>query len=546
MDLVKNIKLIILLALLLVAGFFLIKPQLIKNFGVMVISLDDGSKCSLNGGDVITQVGGNTVSNSVDFNNVERFVKANVYTTMVINNGPGGCVAARDGYFGVNVADIPSKNLKFGIEIQGSVESTFKPVQTLASDQMNKMIKALSKRIQIINLPESKVYSSGEDVKIISLSSESIGTLVMLGNFEATILREVNFDNGVGEFGAGNSTYSIKKLNESLVSISNSTYGIGQSFYLEKIKFHLLNITNNSATIEATVFTNDDIIQVLQSYIYVKYDSASQRYEYSVPVEISSDASDRFVAITKKLPTTYIAGSPTLEGNLVYYLDGVALNKLGIPFTMMGKKLDNISIVGFKRTAAEASKEKTEVEVAVSGKLPSELKMTDVKYFEPASREKILWLISIVIAVVSFFSIVFSQLRYKKIKLGGLIILLAGAGAVFVLGAAAIVQTFYGYGWIFDPASVAGLLTLVAFSSIQMILLAENIMKKKDFGFYIKYKKIFNLATFLNIAVFLFAFSMLFFWKGFGLTLTIGLIFGLIAKSIFKDFLKKQSTTAVS
>lgn len=546
MDLAKNIKLIILLALLLVAGFFLIKPQLVKNFGVMVISLDDGSKCSLNEGDIITQVSGNTVGNSVDFKNAERSVKANVYTTMVINNGPGGCVAARDGYFGVNVVDIPSKNLQFGIEIQGGVESTLKPVQTLASDQMNKVIKVLSKRIQIINLPESKVYSSGGDVKIISLSSESIGTLVMPGNFEVTILRGVNLDNGVGEFGVGNSTYSIIKLNESLVSISNSTYGIGQSFYLEKIKFHLLNITNNSATIEATIFTNDDIIQILQSYIYVKYDSASQRYEYSVPVEISSDASDRFVAITKKLPTTYIAGSPTLEGNLVYYLDGVVLNKLGIPFTMMGKKLDNISIVGFKRTSDEASKEKAEVEVAVSGKLPSELKMTDVKYFEPASREKILWLISIVIVVVSFFSIVFSQLRYKKIKLGGLIILLAGAGAVFVLGTAAIVQTFYGYGWIFDPASVAGLLTLVAFSSIQMILLAEKIIKKKDFGFYIKYKKIFNLATFLEIAVFLFAFSMLFFWKGFGLALTIGLIFGLIAKSIFKDFLKKQSTTTVS
>ena len=543
MDLVKNIKLIVLLALLLIAGVFLVKPMFMKNLGVMVLSLDPDIKCSLNEGDAITQVGGKVVSNSIDFKNAEGVAKAGVYTTMVVNGGPGGCIAARDGYFGVNVADIPSNNLKFGIEIQGGVESTFRPVQSLTADQMSKMIKILNKRIQIINLPESKVYSSDGDVKIISLPSENIGALVMPGNFEATISRDVMFENGTGEFGVGNSTYSIESLNGSLVSINNSAYGIGQNFYLENIKFHLLNVTNTSASIEATVFTNDDIIQVLQSYIYIKYDSTYQRYEYSVPVEISSDASYRFIAITKKLPTVYIAGTATLEGNLVYYLDGVMINKLGIPFEMMGKKLDNISIVGFKRTSTEATNEKTEVEVAVSGKLPSELKMTGVKYFEPASREKILWAAAIVVAASVISTLALGQLRYKKIKLGGLIVLLVGAEVVFVIGVAAMVQTFYGYGWIFDQASVAGLLALVVFSCIQMLLLAEKIMKKKDFGLYMKHKKILNLGMALSIAVFLFAFSMLFFLKGFGLAFTVGFVPGLLAKWILEDFLKKQSST---
>jgi len=543
MDLIKNIKLIVLLALLLIAGVFLVKPMLTKNLGVTVLSLDSDSKCSLNEGDVITQVGGKVVSNSIDFKNAEGVVKAGVYTTMVVNGGPGGCVAARDGYFGVNAADIPSNNLKFGIEIQGGVESTFRPVQSLTADQMSKIIKILNKRIQITNLPESKVYSSDGDVKIISLPGESIGALVMPGNFEATISRDVKFENGTGEFGVGNSTYSMENLNGSLISINNSVYGIGQTFYLEKIKFHLLNITNTSASIEATVFTNDDIIQILQSYISVTYDSTYQRYQYSVPVEISSDASDRFIAITKKLPTVYIAGTATLEGNLVYYLDGVVINKLGIPFEMMGKKLDNISIVGFRRTSVEATNEKTEVEVATSGKLTSELKMAGVKYFEPASREKILWAVAVVASVSIISTLALSQLRYKKIKLGGLIALLVGVEVVFVIGVAAIVQTFYGYGWIFDQASVAGLLALIVFGCIQMILLSEKVMKKRDFGLYMSHKKILNLGTALEIAVFLFAFSMLFFLKGFGLTFTVGFIFGLLAKWIFEDFLKKQSNT---
>jgi preprotein translocase subunit SecD len=458
---------------------------------------------------------------------------------MVVNGGPGGCAAARDGYFGVNVADIPSNNLKFGIDIQGGVQSTYKPVQALASDQINNIVKILNKRIQLINLPESKTYSSDGEIKIVSLSSESIGTLVMPGNFEATIMREVRFDNGVGEFGAGNNTYSMNLVNNSLVSVNNTNYGVDQSFYLDNIKFHLLNITNTSASIEATIFTNDDILQILQSYVFVKYDSTSQKYEYSVPVQISSDASDRFVAITKKLPTIYVSGTATLEGSLIYYLDGVVLNKLGIPFDMMGKKLDNISIVGFKKTAEEATSEKNDVEVAVSGVLPSELKMTDAQYFNPASREKIILATSILVAATIIFTIVFSQIRYKKVKLGGLIILLVGTEAIFVLGMAEIVQAFYGAGWIFDPSSVAGLLTLVAFGSVQMLFMAEKSLNKRDFGIYMSHKKIFSTPTLLNFAVFIFAFSMLFFLKGFGLALTIGLIFGLIAKSIFGDFLKK-------
>ena len=72
MNLIKNVRLIILAALLLASAFFLIKPLLSKSFGVVVVSVENDSKCFLNEGSVITQVGGNNVADSTDFKNAEN------------------------------------------------------------------------------------------------------------------------------------------------------------------------------------------------------------------------------------------------------------------------------------------------------------------------------------------------------------------------------------------------------------------------------------------------------------------------------------------
>jgi len=546
MNFVKNIRLITLVIILLASAFFITEPIFTKTSGVSVISVEKDSKCSLNGGDMITQVSGYVIDNSVDFNNAEKNVKKDEYITMIINNGPGGCVATRDGYLGINVVDISSKHLNFGIDIQGGVENIFKLGQNQTIQELNNVIEILNKRIKIINLPESRAYASDGNANIVGLSNEKIGMLVMPGDLEARISMNVKLKDNFGDLGVGNNTYTVKKLTNTSLSISNYTYEIGQNFYLEKIKFNLINITNNSAAIEAIIFTNDDIKQVLTSYGYLKYDANYQRYEYSVPLKISSEASDRFIQITKKLPTTYTAGTPILEGYLIYYLDGKAINKLSIPFEMMGKKIDNIQIIGFKRTMAEASNEQLKVEIAASGKMPVDLEMVDTKYFVPSMREKVLWLVGVSFAVVSLSVILLNYLRCRKIKFGVFIILLVITEVVCVLGAAAVIQTFYGYGWILDLASIVGLIALIIFTSIQMILLSERIIRKKDFGLHLKYKKIFNLTTFLNIVMFLLAFSMLFFWKGFGMSLITGFIIGiLLTKPIYEEILKK-STTAVS
>lgn len=547
MNLVKNIRLIILLLLLLVTISFLIIPLLNKTPGVTVLSLNKDSKCIFNGGDVISQVGGHTIGNSIDFKNAEKNVKEGEYITVIISNGPSGCIAAGNGYLGVNVADISSKTLSFGIDIQGGVENIFKPDNGLTKDQLNDEVNVLNKRVKILNLPDAQASATDSDISIIALSNDKIGMLIIPGEFEGRISRDVSLTDGSGEIGVGNSTYIIKKLTESSLSVNNYTYEIGQSFYLENINFNLINITNNSAAIEATVFSNDDIKQVLASYSSVKYDTDYKRYDYSVPLQLSSAASNRFAQITKKLPTTYTAGTSVLEGYLVFYLDGTLINKLSIPFNLMGKSLNSVSVIGFKKTVAEASTEMLKVEVATSGKLPAELSVADTKYFAPRLKEKVLLASAVGFSIISLVVLALVYLRYKKIKFGAFVILLAACEIVFVLGAAAMVQTFYGYGWVIDSASVAGLITLFASSSIQMLLLTEKTVRKKDFGFHFKYKKIFDLTTLLNIVIFFLAFFMLFLFKGFGFSLIIGFIFGvLLTKPIYDGLIRKQSSAAIS
>ena len=547
MNLLKNIRLIILVALVLVSVLFLVTPLLTKASGVVVVSVENDSKCFITEGSVINQVSGDLVANSDDFKNAEKNTKENVYVPMVVNNGPGGCVAARDGYLGINVADVSTKHLIFGIDIQGGIVNIFKPVTPLSSEQLNKVVETIIKRIQILNLAEMNAYASDDLINIVSLSSEKIGMLVMPGEFEAKILRDVNLVNDTGELGIGNDTYPFKIVNDTSITINSDNYGLYQKFYLENIEFRLINITNNTASIEATILNNEDVKNLLTSYSYVKYDQNYNSYEFNIPLEISAEASDRFVKITKKLPTTYVMGRPTLEGFLVYYIDGEVINKLSIPFDMMGKKLDNIAVVGFKKTMQEASNEKLRVEVAVSGKLPAELRMVGTKKFEPILREKFLWSTALIFAIIVLSVSLLGYLRYKKIKLGAYIVLLVLAEVVCTLGVASAVQMYYSYGWVLDTKSIIGFFVLMVTSSVQMILLTEKAMKKKDYAIYFKFKKILGATTLLNIAVFTLAFSMLFAWKGFGLALIIGFTIGaLITKPIYDDVLKKISSAAVS
>lgn len=542
MNLLKNIRVVAVLLLLLVFAYFLVSPYILKKSGVVVTSVDKDSKCGgIKEGDIITNVLGSYVQNSEDFKTMEKRIKANEYATMVVNNGPGGCTAVQDGHFGLSVADIPSNELKFGVEIQGGITTTLKTEKKLSETEVQNTVQILNKRINIYSLPEAKAVTSNAIIKINSLSTDKISWLIATGKFEAKVLEEVRLQDNVGKIPIGDNSYTAELINDSL-KVNNSVYRMNEEFELENIKFSLKNITNTSLLVEAAVFENKDIVKTLSSGS-ASYNSNARAYEFSIPIEISSEASARFTKILKKIPTSFVGKQIILNAFLVYYLDGNAVSQLNIPIDFIRQPIKQMSVIGFSNSAVDASNIRLKILSAVeSGVLPTGLEISGMEKYEPTLRIFSVEIFGSALGLVIIFVISVFYLRYKNLKFGLSVIALALLELVLVLETIAVAQQIAGASWVVNLTTIIGLIAVFVISNLQMIILSEQILKKKNLAISYKYKKLVSYPMFLNLATLTVGFLALFTaWRLLGLTVLTGVIFDiLLIKPIYNDFIKKN------
>ena len=543
MNMLKNIRFIVVILFLVAFAYFIFSPYVLVKSGVVVISVSNDSKCaSIKEGDVITNVLGNYVKNNQDFLSVEKNVKANEYVTMLINNGPGGCLAARDGYLGITASDIPSNEIKFGIDIQGGVTTVLKPEGNLSSSQLESIVQLLDKRINAYGLQETDAYASNSFIKINSLSSEKIGWLIETGKFEAKILEEVKLQENIGKIPVGDNSYSVEKLDDRL-KINNSFYKIGDGFELENIKFNVNNMTNDSVAIEGTVFENKDIVRVL-SGSSTSYNSNTRAYEFSVHVEITNDASNRFTKIVKRMPTTVSGNQVILNGFLVYYLDGRAVSHLSIPIETIRQSIKQISVIGFSTSMSDASITKSKVFGAlVSGDLTTNLQITGTEKYEPKLKIFSMEVFGSAIGLVAIAVLSISVLRYKDVKCGGLIIILGLIELFLIIGIISLLQQISGANWIINLTTIFGLIGAFVASSLRMVSGSEKILKRNEMAIHYKHNKLIGGNMTLNLAIIIIVFVFLFTYLRFvGLTLLTGFVFDvLLIKPIYLGFIKNRS-----
>jgi hypothetical protein len=543
MSLFKNFRVVLLLSLLIIFTCFLVSPYLFKKSGVVVTSVDKDSRCgSIKEGDVITNVLGSYIKNSEDFKAIEKTVKANEYATMIVNDGPGGCTAINDGYFGLVATDIPSKEIKFGIDIQGGVTSVLKPGKELNKTEIESVVQTLNKRISIYGLPEATATASDSLIKINSLSIEKISWLTANGKFEAKIMEEIKLEGNTGKIPVGDNTYSVELANDSL-KVNGSFYRANDKFELENVEFNVKNITNSSAILEATVFENRDIVKVL-SGAFVSYNTNAQAYEFSIPVEISDEASNRFTKVIKRIPTTFVGQQQIiLNGFLVYYLDGDFISRLSIPIELTRQKIKQISVVGFSTSMTDASDKKSKILGSiVSGILPTSLEIIRTEKYEPKLKVFSVEVFGSAVGLVVIFIVSVFYWRYRNLKFGIIVVALALLELVLVLGTIAITQQLIEANWTINLTTIVGFVVVLIISSIQMIMSSEQTLKKRNLLISYRYKKLVSASMVLNLAVLmlgsLFLFSA---WRFFGLTLLTGLVFdALLIKPIYKDFIKKK------
>lgn len=532
----KNIRLIILIILLILFSYFLISPFVFRRSRVIVSFVDEENQCSqIKEGDIVNQISGFVIGNSEDFKRAVGAIKAGEHVTMVINNGPGSCKALKDGYIGMDVADTPSNQLKFGLDIQGGEVIILEPEEILSFTELENEKEIIEERIKSLGLQETRVYTSDNTIRIVSLT-ESISTLIQPGNFEAKIGQGIEVENETGEIRLGDNFYDIEVIDEKL-KINDSYYQTDQIFLLENIKFKILNITNSSFSVEAEFLVNDDVTAVLSSLSFVRFNTDFRVYEFNIPLEISSEASNRFMKITKGLKVTFVGTQSLLEGYLIYYLDSEEINRLNIPFEMAGTEINNIAVVGFG-SREEVENQKSEIQAILESDRLAELEIIGKEKFEPKLRNTVLELSLLTALVIIASTTVLIHRRYKNKKVF-FIPLLTGIEVFCIIGIAALTQSFFAPGWILDLFSVVGLIVFSFVSFSLLIIKTEEKLKQKQIFLWRKHRRILSLSSFSYLLVFLIAFVLLFTSiKGIGFSLITGLFMGLITKPIYGEFFK--------
>lgn len=523
---VVSYRFVVLILFLVVSTYLLLSPLLFTRNGVLVAYMESDNKCdNIKVGSIITTIEQNLIKNINDLNEFLETVESEKYYSIVVDGGPGGCVALGNNNLGFGASGLPREGLKFGMGIQGGTKIILGTETSLTSVELDDLVNILKKRVGVLNLQESDVKISDDHIEITTLSAEAVGDLLMPGEFEAKIEQMVKLDGG-GTLIIGDESYEVAELEEK-IEVGGAVAGVGESFYLNDIKFGVLNITNESVTIDALFFDNSDVIDPLNAVKYVRYDPQFKMYQFVVFVQLSEDAGIRFANITNGLSINYIGPSPTLGGLLKYYLDGDSFSELNIPFENAGEILSDVSIMGFEKDMAGATESRRKVELALAGRLPVKLEIVRTERVEPIINHSLVLGVFVAMALLSFYLLYTST---KKIKSSTFGLLLLYAVVFCVFGVVAIVQKIFKPGWVFGVPSLIGLFTFLTFGTFRFVLLSKGrlLLKTKRYRY-------------VSILLLIFSFISLFTpFRGFGLAVMVGLLIDmLITKPLYAGYLKK-------
>jgi len=534
MPLIKDIRFLILLGLTLISIYLVVSPYFFKQSGVIVSSLDKNINCtSVKEGDIILEVGGNSIKNGDEFKKAVKNFKEGDYVTLIVNNMPGNCYIGRNGSVGINVVDVQSTKTIFGMEFQGGVRFVLVPEKNISQAVIDNLVGILDKRMKNLGLLQGTVKRWDEKINVTTLTEEKIGMLIAPGELQGVVSEEIKLQNNVGKLFVGNKTYSIDLL-ENKIKILNSSYGVKEYFKVDNISFEVKNITNSSVLLEAIFLENEDVKSTVSGET-VSYNSNSRKYEYAMPVEIKNETAERFINIVKKLPITSVGNKNLFNAFMRFYFDGKLLSQLSIPSDIIDKEIRVLSVIGSADSRNEANNDLSKIHASITGgTLPERLKIEYSERVEAGSRDKLVLMLFGGLTMLIFI-LAMVYLLSKSIKTGLVFDILILMELVSMFGLVIINQTYLGVGWLVDYMTLWGLLVLMLVISIEMFINVGYSVKSD------KYRSVFNKTRYMSVLIMIFGVCLFFTGlKNLGLVLFFGeLLHALLVKSIYTNEIKK-------
>ena len=446
----------------------------------------------------IKEINGNEVNTS-NFQEVVNDALPKVMLGISTNKEYAFLVSGRPN---IEVSDIPSNNIKKGLDLEGGTRVLIKPItnKEVSNKEISDLIKILENRLNVFGLSDIRIRSasdlSGDKfvlIEIAGVTREEVRSLIeKQGKFEAKIGDEVVFTGGK-----------------------------------EDIPF----VCRDDGTCAGVTGCFD------QGGVF------SCRFEFSI--RLSQESAKRHSEVTAPLEVNISGdGSEILSKNIDFYLDDKLVDSLSIATSLKGQEATSISISGpgsgSTQQAAydDALNRMDELQtVLISGSLPFDIEIIKLDFISPVLGENfiknsILTVLAVILGVCTFIFI-----RYRSLKISISMMFVLISEILMILGIASLIK------WNIDLAAIAGIVAAVGTGVDDQIVITEEIIRNDILNWKQKLKRAFFIifaAYFATLA------AMVPLWnagagllRGFAVTTIIGISVGvLITRPAFATILE--------
>jgi len=369
------------------------------------------------------------ISNLKDYNEVIDLI--NLGETVTFTTTSGNYAFIKTENLGITLTEAPSSNLRKGLDLQGGTRVLLRPVSDVTEDQVKDIIDTMEQRLNVYGLTDLTIKSAADlegkqfiIIEIAGVTKEEVKDLVAeQGNFEAKIGNETVFD--------GKEVTFVCRTGGSCVNLVNPS----------------CPISGNGRTCS-----------------------------FEFEVHLSPEAGRRHQQITKNI--NVVAGTRYLEKTIDFYLDGQKVDSLSIDQSLKGIEATRITISGSGsgETVKEATKNTIENKnklqtFLITGSLPTKLEIEKVDTLSPSlgsvfiANALLVGILSAIIVALILY------IRYRSIKISGLITLTMLSEIYLILGVAALFKQNL------DLAAIAGIIASVGTGVNDQIVIVDEIKR---------------------------------------------------------------------
>ena len=440
---------LLLLLIMVVAGLMAIalKPQYT---GVQIVYVyeDSPAKGILQQGMVISEVNGQKIYNSDEWNSIAKDYKGEIELKV---DREDYSFFVNESSIGIDVMEIDRTNLDFGLDIKGGTRILLRPKENASSQMLEQIIATLQTRANIYGLREIRFFpvrGIGGDyyvqIEAAGLGREIVDTLLSKqGNFEAKIMKPVFLKDNNGVFDLLENKYDVEYLGNGTITLGNLTLQINDTFVLEGVDFKFLNVTQieDELIFLGTAYSGEDIELVYTDAQHSGIMPRGNFFEFYFGILVSEKGAEKFAKITSGIPSQLDLNSGEYylkDSRIFLYIDNQLVSDLRIASTLGGKVYTTPQITGSREAREDALKEKLNLQTILrSGALPVSLETVSVGVISPTlgkgfiiSAFYAVGLAAIAVLVITFF-------RYRKLRVAIPLVFTGFSEVVIILGIAA-------------------------------------------------------------------------------------------------------------